>query len=307
MNTRSNEAINVDLKEIFYVLWSSRFFIIFLTSIFALLILIYSLSLQNLYKSETTAAVFSESNSSSLSQYSSIAAIAGVSLPSRGGIDKAVLIEKTITSRDFVQHLMNIDENFLPNLMAVKKYDQSNNTIIYDEEIYNASNKEWISLSANGNLIPSFLEVHKKYLNIISFSQETISKIISISVEHESPEFAYHLLQLILRELNNVIKNQDIYEAEQSINYLNDQLSSISQADVKKSINTLIEGQLEKLMLANVKEYYLLQPIDLPYIPEEKSNPPRALICIIGTIFGLLIAISFVLIRHYFHSINRIS
>ena len=300
MNIQSNEVYNIDIKEIFLVLLASKFSIILFTFIFAFSTLIYSLSLQNLYKSETTAAVFSESNSSLQSQYSGIAAIAGVSLPSRGGIDKGALIKKTITSRDFVQHLMSVDENFLPNLMAVKEYDKTNNAIIYDEETYNASNKKWVRPSVNGNLVPSFLETHKKYINIINYSQEKISKIISISVEHQSPEIAHDLLKLMLQELNNVIKNQDIDEAEQSINYLNDQLKSISQADIRKSINTLIEAQLEKLMLANVKEYYLLQPIDLPYIPEEKSNPPRALICIIGTIFGFMITISFILIRHYF-------
>ena len=300
MNTPSNKSFNIDLIEVVFLLWSSKVLIIFLTSIFAVSSVFYTLSLQNLYKSETIAAVFSESGSSLQSQYGGIAAIAGISLPSSGGVDKSALIQKTITSRDFVQHLIRVDENFLPNLMAIKEYDKSNNIIILDEEIYRSSDKSWIRPPVNGNIIPSFLEAHKAYMNVIGFSQEKISRIISISVEHQSPEFAHNLLLLMLKELNNVIKNKDLNEAESSIEYLNNQLSLVSQADIRKSINILIEAQLKKLMLANVKEYYILQPLDLPYIPEEKSNPPRALICIIGTIFGFILTVSFVLIRHYF-------
>ena len=305
MNETQNKSFNIDLIEIFILLWSSKILIIFLTSIFAVSTVFYTLSLQNLYKSETIAAIFSESGSSLQSQYGGIAAIAGISLPSSSGLDKGALIQKTITSRDFVQHLISIDEDFLPNLMAIKEYKKSSKVIILDEEIYRSSDKTWVRPPVNGNVIPSFLEAHRAYLNVISFSQEKISRVISISVEHQSPEFAHNLLLLMLKELNNVIKNNDLKEAESSIEYLNNQLNQISQADLRKSVNTLIEAQLKKLMLTNVKEYYILQPLDLPFIPEEKSNPPRALICIIGTIFGFILTISFVLIRHYFFNISK--
>ena len=44
-------------------------------------------------------------------------------------------------------------------------------------------------------------------------------------------------------------------------------------------------------MMASIKDDYLLSIIDPPIVPELKSSPKRALICILITIFGGLFSI----------------
>ena len=76
-----------------------------------------------------------------------------------------------------------------------------------------------------------------------------------------------------------------------------DQLNSTSKIPVQDSVNKLIDLELKKKMMANVKKDYLLKIIDPPFVPEEKSRPSRALICILGFILGIFISITFIFLN----------
>ena len=52
-------------------------------------------------------------------------------------------------------------------------------------------------------------------------------------------------------------------------------------------------------MLANIDEYYLIKPVDPPYIPEFKSYPARTLMVLLSIISGFILT-SLSLITHKF-------
>ena len=54
-----------------------------------------------------------------------------------------------------------------------------------------------------------------------------------------------------------------------SLDYLYQKLDETFQDNVKLSISSLIESQLKKQTLAKVKDNYLVDPLDSPFIPEE--------------------------------------
>ena len=124
------------------------------------------------------------------------------------------------------------------------------------------------------------------------------SDLIALSAT-EIPYFAKSFLDLIINELNNIERNRDIAEAQRSKTYLNDQLNIYRVADIRNSINALIQSQLETEMLANVRKDYLLRPLDSAYVPEKKSAPVRSMICIAGTFIGFMLSIFFILTNHY--------
>jgi LPS O-antigen subunit length determinant protein (WzzB/FepE family) len=53
-------------------------------------------------------------------------------------------------------------------------------------------------------------------------------------------------------------------------------------------------------MLAQVREEYVFTAIDPAVVPEKKSEPSRALICILITMLGGMVSVVYVLGRHYF-------
>jgi uncharacterized protein involved in exopolysaccharide biosynthesis len=127
--------------------------------------------------------------------------------------------------------------------------------------------------------------------------QDPATGMVKISVEHISPVVAQEWVTALLKEINLDMKQRDIQEAEKSINYLNSQIRETTLSDIKQALFGLIEDQTKTLMLANVRDEYIFKTIDPAVVAEEKSRPARAIICVIVTILGLLLSITYVLFR----------
>ena len=114
----------IGFLQIANILIKFKFSIVFITLIFAFASVYYALSLPNIYRSTSVLKVYNDSSqpniSSALSQYASIASMAGISIPSAGNHDKTQFIIETIESRDFLQHLLNfsgVKESLMLNHM----------------------------------------------------------------------------------------------------------------------------------------------------------------------------------------------
>jgi uncharacterized protein involved in exopolysaccharide biosynthesis len=288
----------IDLRELLNVLWEAKKLIILIIAIFAICSVAYSLSLTNYYKSESLLIARSASETQGLSQFSGLAAMAGVNIPSSGD-NKAVQTIELIKSRKFVKHLMMFDD-ILPSIMAAKSYDVTSQDLSFDPNLYDSKTKTWKRKpKKNSPIIPSYLEAHAVYTGMMSISQDPATGFISLNIEHISPLFAKELLDLIIRESNELLRKKDMEESKQGLRFLTSESSKTPFVTIKDSINDLIEVQLEMQMLAQIHQDYVLIEIDPPFIPEKKSKPSRALICILGTMLGGMLSVLIVLVRHY--------
>ena len=125
---------------------------------------------------------------------------------------------------------------------------------------------------------------------------------MSISLDHKSPILAAQWVNWLIEDANSAVKAQDVAEAERSIEYLREQVSNTSLADLQAVFFDLIQSQTETVMLAEVRQEYVFKTIDPAVTPEEKSKPSRALICVLGTLLGGMLGVVSVLIRHYARS-----
>jgi capsular polysaccharide biosynthesis protein len=289
----------IDMRELFNVIWEGKKLIILITSIVAISAVVFSLMLTNFYRSESVLVARQAQDSSALSQFSGLASLAGVGLPSAAG-DSVTEVMEMIKSREFVKHLMTF-EDVLPSMMAAKNFDSASQELYFDPKIYNAKTKTWTrEPSNNKGSKPSYIETHKVYLSdILSISQDKRTGLISIMVEHISPIFAKDLLALIIKEANTLRREKDITTSSKALSFLKVELSRTPLTEIKESINQLIKNQLETGMMAKIHEEYSLVIIEPPFIPERKSKPNRAMICVIATMFGGILSLIIVLVRHY--------
>lgn len=289
----------IDLKALFVTLWEGRRLITILTTIFALSSVFYSLSLQDYFQSKSTLSVASSSNQDSLSGYSGLASIAGISLPSQGE-DKGVIILETIGSRAFLKHLLSFD-SVLPSLMAAESYNVKTQKLSLDQEIYDSNSETWVRDFNEGQQAkPSYLEAFEIYKEQVSISKDRKTGLIYLSVEHISPVFAKEFSDLIIQEANVLLREKDLKMSIDALSFLKSEISKTSLISIKESINQLTQNQLEKQMMAKVNEDYALISIEPPFIPELKAGPVRSLICIVGTILGFVFSFIVVIIRKSF-------
>ena len=304
MSTESeniNRLHDVDIVEIFRIMYLNKILIISITTLFAVSSVIYSLSLPNIYKS--SALLYpSETNDSAMNQlnqrYGSLASLAGVSLPSSASDSKVHLAINKLYSREFLEHLMAF-ESITEKLYATKAYSISTKEIIYDPQLYDVNKKLWVrQVSQPLSSKPSVLEVHELYLSeILQISHDRLTNFVTISISHKSPIFAKEFLELVITELNEISRNESINQSNQALDYLNAKYSSALDINMKDSVTRLIESQIQIQMFASIQDEFLLKMIDNPYIPEKKNTPSRSVICILGTILGFIVSIIVLLIR----------
>ena len=287
----------ITLRELISVLWGGRILIFCLTTVVAVASIIISLSITNVYTSESVL-VNRDKQDSPMSNFSGLASLAGVDLSAQGAsLNKVMGI---IESREFVKHLITFD-NVLPSLMAAQSYNANTREIIFDDEIYNHETKSWVrDAPANRGVVPSYIEAHKEYSEMISMTKDRLTGHVSLKVEHVSPIFAKEFLSLVINEANNVQRNIDVDSSTKALQYLRDQLSRTPQVEIRDSISKLIENQLETQMMASIHDDYVLMTLEPPFIPERKSGPIRSLIVILSTLVGGLLSASIVLVREYF-------
>jgi uncharacterized protein involved in exopolysaccharide biosynthesis len=289
-----------DLRHLFSVIWQGKWLIIVTTAIFAIASVIFALSLPNIYKSEALLAPAAEQKGASLSgQLGGLAALAGVNLGGGAAIDQTALALEVVKSRDFIGRFIS-NHLILADLMASESWDMSSNTIIYDTDIYHPDTMQWVrNVKPPRQAKPSIQEAYKVFFDLLEVKRDEATGMVKLSIEHVSPYVAQNWLSLLISELNREIKLRDIEEAERSILYLKAQIAQTNVADLKAAFFALIEEQTQKLMLANVREEYVFKIVDPAIIPEEKSKPARAFICIFLTTFGFIFSSSVVVIRRY--------
>ena len=297
----------IDLRELFMVLWAGKWLISAVTSFAAVTSVLFALSLPNIYTSSALLAP-AESSGGGLSglmkQYGSLASLAGVSLPLGAEGSQAQLGMELMRSRVFIGHFVE-RRNILPELMAVEAWDSESGELIFDSEIYDASTKEWVrDVDPPKTPKPSLLEAHEELLEILRVSEDKKTGYVTVSIEHQSPVLAAEWVRWLVEDVNAEVKAQDVAEAERSIEYLKQQVSNTSLADLQAMFFELIQSQTETVMLAAVRPEYVFKTIDPAVIPEEKTKPSRALICILITLIGGMLGVVFVLVR-YFAKVNR--
>ena len=269
-----SDNTEIKLKDFFNILWSRKYKIIGVGIVSSILFVIYSFSIPPVYTSSALIKVSDsqETGASLNSGLTGLASLAGINLRGGGG-NKSDLVMETVTSRTFFTHLAQID-NTLPNLMAIDSYDKSTNEIIYDANKYDPIKNEWIEDPSE------FLSYIRYRQSTLSITRDKFTNFMVISVTHASPEYSKKLLETIISELNLLARAKQKAESDQTIKFLNNELSKTNFVDIKNTINLLLKSELQKKMFAEVVEDYLVDYIDYPFTPEPQSAPNKKVIVI---------------------------
>ena len=292
----------IDLRELFYVLLEGKWIIFSVTSFISIIVLVYSLLLPNIYEAKAMLVPVNPSSgiAGALGSYSGLAGIAGISLSAGGDDGNTAKAIKKIGSLSFFEN--NILPNIhLPDLMAVKSWNSKTNTLAFDESIYDTNSNTWIrDFSYPQQQIPSAQESFEVFkTKHLSLSEDKKSGFITLSIKHQSPFIAKQWLELVVNEVNAFYRQKDKSESEKAVIYLNQQISITSLSEIKIVIAQLLQEETKKLTLIEANQHYVFDYIDPPAVMEKKSEPKRALICILSALLGGMLSILLVLIRHY--------
>ena len=293
----------IDLRELFAALWASRTTILGIVLMSALISVFVALSLPNKYTSQALLAPRSDSGAGGAlgqmaSQFGGLASLAGVNLGGLGDQGSTAVAIEMLKSRQFFGTYLYDD--VLIDLMAAEGWDRGTGKVLIDDSLFDVKTATWVrDVSEEFQVKPSVQEAHESFKGFLSVTEDTKTGFVTVAVTHYSPTVARDWVALVVKGVNEAVRARDVEEAEKSIAFLNQQRLKTNLVSLTEVFAELIEQQTKTVMLANASDEYVFQVIEPPVAPELKSEPKRALICVLGTLLGGMLAVLFVLIRHY--------
>lgn len=296
-----NNDDEIDLRELFSVIWKGKWWIISCAFVFGLAGGIYAFLQPDIYESSALIAPADNDQATQMaglaSQFGGLASLAGINLGSQS-TDKATLALQVLQSRKFIGDFIS-RHHLLVELMATESWDKETEQLKYDTSLYNPKTKHWLSDDGQ-SLKPTRLESIKYFLKkILNVDTDTKTNMTTVSINYYSPEIAQQWATWLISDLNEEMRQQDMIDAQNSIRYLNNQLQQTSLAENRTMLYKLIEQQMKTLMLTNIRKEYIFKTVDPAVIQENKLRPKRKLIIIISMLIGLFISTIIIIINSF--------
>ncbi len=292
----------IDLRELFGVLWAGSRKIIAITAVFAFVSVIYALSLSDQYKATVLLAP-AQSDSSDLSgalgQLGGLASLAGVSIGG-GDSSEAQMAQEIMKSWSFIDVFI-AENNISVEVYAAEGWSRGSNELQIDDDMYDAETKTWLVENDNTGEVgpPSSWVLFQAFSERLVVSENKKSGLVSVSIEYYSPQIAKQWLDMYVVAINAHMQQRQMEKVTNNINYLQAQIENTSIAEMREVFYTIIAEQTKNKMLAEASPDYAFVAVSPSMVPEEKSQPERAFICIIGTLLGGILSVLLVLVMHY--------
>jgi len=121
--------------------------------------------------------------------------------------------------------------------------------------------------------------------------------LITLTIDTNDPQLSMEIANQMVAAINNYIRQESIIETNETIDYLQVELSKTTIVDIKRSLNSLLEDQLKTVMVASTKEEFAFKVIDPAYAPDKKFAPYRALIMVVSTALSGILSLIIIFIK----------
>ena len=303
-NSQMNDQYDdeIDLRELFGVLWGNKIKIIGITAVFSVVSVIYALSVPNQYKASALLAPAQQQSgglSGALGQLGGLASLAGVSIGG-GDSSESQVAQEIMKSWSFIEGFIAVND-LAVEVYAAEGWSRESNQLKFDNDVYEVKTKTWLVENDKIGQLgpPTSWQLFEKFSEMLAVSEDKKSGLISVSIEYYSPQIAKQWLDLYISSINKHMQARQVVKVSNNIEYLEAQIEKTSITEMQEVFYTIIEEQIKSQMLAEASPDYAFVAVSPSMVPEEKSQPKRALICILGTLLGGILSVLTVLVLHF--------
>jgi uncharacterized protein involved in exopolysaccharide biosynthesis len=205
------------------------------------------------------------------SQFGGLASMAGINLGESDSTAEAVAI---LSSRDLVAKFIE-DKDLMPQIFP---------------DLWDEAQGEW---AVTGNDVPSMWDAVDYFVKKVrKVNMRKDDGLIQLSITWKDPEVAATWAAELVGLANQVMREDAIHEANESLAYLEERLAKTSSIDVQQGIYRLTENYLRQIMLANVRDEYAFKTIDGATAPDldDYASPNALLIVLAGLFSGVMLS-----------------
>lgn len=289
----------IDLWELWQVLWQARIFIggfTLASTLLAVLITLFVLPVT--YQSEAVLMPTEEQRGGGA--LAGLASALPISLPGGEG-GKSESIVAFLNSRTLKERLLTKYE-LLPRLYP---------------DLWDAGKKKWRADDPSKQ--PSIIKFLQRKAKLHQISQDKKSKLITLTWEDKDPTFAALMLERIVAELQYYLDHEHVSDAKRERESVEKQLAKATgelhhwehqlpsqdlflstiqrELQASQAVYGELRRQFELAKIAEAKAQISFKVLDPPFIPELKFKPKRSLICALTLVASGMLAILLVFAR----------
>tara|TARA_R110002074_G_scaffold291000_1_gene462819 strand:- start:22174 stop:23109 length:936 start_codon:yes stop_codon:yes gene_type:complete len=291
----------IDLRQLFATLWAGKWLFVAFTVVFATGGVAFALMKPDIYQASVLVAPANDDGGAQglSGQLGGLASLAGINLGS-GGSNQTVIAKEVLQSRAFLSNFIRRHELAAP-LKAATGWDIKSQRWLYDRELFNSDIGEWLFDEQGESFAPTEWDLVKAFKgNNLSVSESKDTGMLTVSVSSLSPIAAREWATKLIADINEHMRREDVGSSEARIAYLESKLSETSIAGMQQVFYQLIESETRTVMLANAQPEYVFKTIDPAVVPQEKSEPKRALIVVLAVMLGGMLGVFFVFLQAFF-------
>ncbi len=269
------EEDEINLLDLFLVLLRHKFLIGFLVVAAGVGAVFYSLSLENIYRSEATLTPREEEKS-------------GPSIPSLGGLGGMVAGQLGIGGGGSLEKLEVVLSSRELTLKIIQKYDLMPK--IFQDQ-WDEKKKAWLPEVEEPPSLQDGMKAIKD--GMLKVSTDPEKGTLTVGIEHKDPALAKQWVDYYVKELSETLRAEVLHDANENKRFFTEQLDRTSDALLKEKIYNLMAKEIEKETFAKAQKYYSFQVIDPPIVSDldKKVAPKRSIICILSVFVAFFFAV----------------
>jgi uncharacterized protein involved in exopolysaccharide biosynthesis len=284
MTQRLNDAMTqgpndvedeINLLDLFLVLVKRKRLIVGLVLFAGIAGVIISLLLPNTYQSEATVLPREQEQSSQNAISSALGGIGGMvagqlGLGGGGSLEKLEVVTK---SRHLAQRVIEKFE-LMPILFP---------------DAWDRQAKKWTVEKP-----PTIQDGIKKVTDgLMNVGTDVKKGTLRISFENRDPETAKNLVEYVLTQMSEIMREVVLRDAAENMRFLAEQLDRTTDSLMRTKIYDMLAKEIEKDTFARAQKYYGFYVPDPPIVPDldKKAKPKRALICILSVVVAFFISV----------------
>ncbi|MDI9570373.1 MAG: Wzz/FepE/Etk N-terminal domain-containing protein [Pseudomonadota bacterium] len=305
-DTSSSGEDEIDLLEIWGVIWKRRRLIGYIVAAMVFLTVAVSLLMTNIYQSEAVIVPVAgkeggAGGGAAAALAAQFGALPGIATPGATSMQEIVSLLKS-------------------NVLREKVIEQHKLLPVLFEEDWDAEKQRWKAEGGGGGFrinlnplswvssllalvrpppppsiakkkpgIPDVWDGIRALDKMVTVKHDMKQGVITITGQFPDPELAAKLVEYFLTTLTDHMSAEARRVALTNQKYLESQLGGATDPFIKQKIFNLIAQQVETSMMAEVKENFAFKILDPPKAPDRKFKPKRAQMVVLSFVVALFI------------------
>lgn len=203
------------------------------------------------------------------SQLSSVAMLAGISIPNDSRKAEAVaILQSDVLAQEFINR-----NNLLPVIFA-DRWDTGKGIWKVDKPAK----------------VPTLWAASRLFDRIRSVSTDPRSGLVTLTINWSDPAQAAAWANGLVALTDEYLRTRAIEETSKNIQYLNEEVAKTGSVEVRRAVYSLLENEIYKEMLAKGAVNYALNVLDPAKPPEQQFSPRLTVWMLVGFLLGALVA-----------------